>query len=227
MADDRSRESWTPLPFVNMVQGHVTTGAIKCLVYLPLVWLGSVIIPGFAVSFNQLAAVVIIAALMCTIPQALVFRWFTLREQCDGTTNLMCSILQVTVTLIIAPVIGYLITQTTRESLMVGVLMAAVDLLIGLLTRPRDNSQILSREQVADNMEQTRELTQEIFSDEISHARDEQQRRLDQVNQEHGINNLHHNQALLAWLNETDTTLAVYSPVSILTVRLSVAGEAE
>ena len=227
MVDDMSRESWTPLPFVNVVQGHVNTGAIKCLVYLPLVWLGSIIVPGLAVSFNQLAVVVIIAALVCAIPQTLVFRWFTLREQCDGTANLLCPILEATVTLIIAPIIGYLITQTTRESLMVGIVMASVDLVIELLTRPRDESHIPSREQVADNMEQTRELTQEIFSDEISHVRDEQQRRLDQVNQEHGIDILHHNQAPPAWRNKTDTTLAVYSPVNVRNVRLSVAGEAE
>ena len=121
--------------------------------------LGSPLVPGFPVLFGQMAAVVVFAALVCVISHMLVFRRFTLCERRDCTMNPLGLILQAKATLIVTTGIGYLMTQSMSSRMPVGVTMATTDHVIDLLTLPRDESQMLSREQVAENIDKTRELT--------------------------------------------------------------------
>ncbi len=191
MADETKRESWTPIPFGNVMTGYLVVNAVKCVAYLLLLWLGGLVMPRFALPFDELATSVIVAALVGAIPQAVVFRRFTLQERRDDSLSPLCPILESAVMLIVASGVGYLITRTVGTSLAVGVVMAAIDLAGGLITMPKREDQIMSREKVAENMEKTRTMTQEVFADEIAHVHGEQQRKLDETNRRYGIDKLH------------------------------------
>ncbi|WP_416174938.1 MAG: DUF1622 domain-containing protein [Bifidobacterium crudilactis] len=189
IATDRNNnsEDWSPIPLKNVIQGHLTAGALMIPVYLLACWLVGLVVVGAAVPVETLFIVVLICALVSAVPNAWILHLFSVRERTDYPAPWYLG-LQAICLACIASLVMMLASHAGLPALVVGLVMGSVNLLVNLLMMPKKP---LSRQEVAQKMEQTSQMTQEVFADEISHAHEEQQRKLDEVNQKHGIDKLH------------------------------------
>lgn len=187
MAQDNNDKDWSPIPLKNVIQGHVMTEALLIPVYLLSCWLLGLLVVSAAIPFDTLFIVVVISALVSAVPCAWILHICSVRERSDYPSPWYLVPQSITLACM-AFVLAILASQTGISALLVAGVMAIVNLLVNLLMMPKKT---LDRQEIAQKMEQTREMTQEVFADEISHAHEDQQHKLDKVNREHGIDTLH------------------------------------
>ncbi|KFI72120.1 hypothetical protein BMIN_0008 [Bifidobacterium minimum] len=190
MADGEHREEWSPIPLRYVIQGHVTTETLLIPVYLLACWLCGRIMPTIALSFGVLSASVIIAALASAIPNACILHAISVHERTDHPSPWYL-VPQALCLALIAAVVVMVLTGGRIQALALGLIMAVVSLVVELLMLPRSKDQVMSRAKVRENMERTRDMTHEVFADEIAHLHDEQRRKLDEENRAHGIDRIH------------------------------------
>lgn len=155
--------------------------------YLLACWLVGLVIAAASIPFETLFIVVVISALVSAVPNAWILHIFSVRERTDYP-SLRYLGLQVVCLICIACLTTMLAARAGLAALMIGLVMGIVNLLINVLLNSKEP---LSREEVQQKMEQTRQMTQEVFADEISHVHESQQAKLDEINRKHGIDKLH------------------------------------
>jgi hypothetical protein len=180
-------EDWSPIPLRNVIQGHLTIATLMLPLYLLASWLVGLVLIGGAIPFETLFIVVVVSALVSAVPNACILHVFSVRERTDSPGRWYLG-LQAVCLACIACLGMLLASHAGWSALWVGLVMGIVNLSVNLLMEPR---RPLSRQEVAEKMEETGRMTREVFADEISHVHDERQRRLDEVNRKHGVDKLH------------------------------------
>jgi flagellar biosynthesis component FlhA len=187
VVNSSNSEDWSPIPLKNVIQGHLTTEALMIPVYLLAGWLIGLIVASARIPFETLFIVVTLSALVGAVPNAWILHVCSARERTDDPSPWYLG-LQAICLACVASVLMILVNHAGVPALAVALVMGVVSLVVNLLMMPKKP---LSRQEVAQKMEQTSQMTQEVFADEISHAHEEQQRKLDDINRKHGIDKLH------------------------------------
>lgn len=190
MVGDANDENWSPIPLKNVIQGHLTTGTLLIPGYLLACWLCGRILSAAAMPFGVLSAVVIVSALVSAVPNGFILHMCSVRQRTDYpkpwflVPQALCLALIMAVAVMMA--VGAPIPAVAT-----GLVMGTVSLAVNVFMLPKNKDELLTRAQVAENIEKTRAMTREVFTDELAHVHKEQQRKLDEVNKRHGIDSLH------------------------------------
>lgn len=190
MTEQKQSSDWTPIAFSYMLQGHLMVNTLKIVAYVGVAWIVGIVIRPAALSFGTLLAYVALSALICAIPQTFIDRLFTIREQQDSVTNPLSIVIDAFCFLIVTPIVGFVMRNTIAAIITVSLVMAVVDLAVELAMLHNDDEPV-TRENFDEKVEKTRQITHDIFDEDINRINTMQQNKIDDINRKSGVDKLH------------------------------------
>lgn len=174
-----SREKWEPVGLSGPLCGHLFTGALQVPVMLLLLW-GATFVPAVGRHpLGDLAFTVVVAILVVEVLATLIDRAFVLHYHQDDPGTKLNHVLAVVASFIIGFAAGRVLLGTVSGGLACSAAVGIVKLAEVLWLRPWRHA--LTREEAAQKWEATREMTQEIFEDDVREVKrragDNQRRR--------------------------------------------------
>lgn len=172
-------EDWEPLGLSAPLFGHLFTGALLVPVMVLLLWGATFLPPVGGRPFGDLAFTIVVAVLVEKILATLMDRAFVLHYRQDDPGTKLNHVLAVGASFIIGFAAGRVLLGTVSGALACSAAVGIVKLAEVLWVRPWRHA--LTREEAAQKWEATREMTQEIFEDDVREVKrragDNQRRR--------------------------------------------------
>ncbi|MCI1788216.1 MAG: hypothetical protein LKI58_09140 [Actinomyces sp.] len=156
---------WEPMPLSNALFGHQFTGLIRSPFVALFLW-GLSFLPQITRHpFEDLVFVAIVATLIAEIPSTLIDRVFSIHFHNDDPATLWPHILSPIAHLMVGFAAGFLLFGGVTDGIACGSSMALVHAAEIVWRKPWRGG--MTREVVAEKWEATKEMTREVFGDDI------------------------------------------------------------
>ncbi|KFJ07480.1 hypothetical protein BITS_0730 [Bifidobacterium tsurumiense] len=113
-------KKWEPIPIKKLIIGHMTSAALECIMYVPLVWVAGCFVLHYPIASSTLAVSAVAGALAGGALNAFVSQAFCMHERRDDSTNPLKPILQAIVMAMVSSFAAFVVTEDSATSLLVG-----------------------------------------------------------------------------------------------------------
>lgn len=147
--------------------GHAIIALLKTPLYLFLIWLAGVLIPSTNDDFTAIFIIVVVSIIACTLVESALSLLYSVRQRQDEPHSISLVLLVILSSLLIPGLTGWLMGNAAPTVVAIMVVFAVVNAAEEIWLFPSDS---LSRAEIDEKKRQTRDMTKEVFADEIDHA---------------------------------------------------------
>lgn len=175
-AQNKSDATWTPIPFGNVLSGHLMTGVIGGGLTLVLMWAASAIGLVGQQDFDGILYGAVVVYLVMQVLSAVVMRRFSIRAEHDDPGSVSMAVILYALS-VLAGASGGAVVDVSDPN---WVLMGSAASLIGngiyltFLDEPWKDG--MTRGEFREKWDATKKMTKEVFSDETDDTTSESRR---------------------------------------------------